>query len=178
VLRASREDTAIALELPSRGHEPVELPTPLVRALGRQPAEVYRSTYNLLAVFDNKRDVHEIEPDATAIKEIDCFGVIATAPGASHDFVSRYFAPKAGVIEDPVTGSAHCSLAPFWAKRLGKRRLAAHQVSRRGGEMVCEVESIEGGGTVRLIGKAVTYLEGELSRPRIPRPARRARTRR
>lgn len=164
VLTAHRADTAIALDMSSRGHEPLELPTSLVRALGRQPAEVYKSTYNLLAVFDNKRDVHEIEPDATAIKELDCFGVIATAPGAGHDFVSRYFAPKAGVLEDPVTGSAHCSLAPFWAKRLGKKRMTAHQVSRRGGEMVCEVDSIEGGGMVRLIGRAVTYLEGEISK--------------
>jgi len=133
VLGATKNEDTITLDLPARGHEPTELETPLIRALGRQPHEVYISGENLLCVFDSKRDVHEIEPDAHALAELDCFGVIATAPGSSHDFVSRYFAPKAGVIEDPVTGSAHCSLAPFWSKRLGKSRLAARQVSKRGG---------------------------------------------
>ncbi len=83
-------------------------------------------------------------------------GVIATAPGEAVDFVSRYFAPKFGIPEDPVTGSAHCELAPYWAKRLGRERLTAHQVSARGGELDCEVK----GDRVLLTGRAVTYLEG------------------
>ena len=163
-LTASLADGLVTLDFPARSHDAIEVETPLVRALGRQPAEVYRSSYNLLCVFDNKREVHEIEPDAAAIKALDSFGVIATAPGASHDFVSRYFAPKAGVIEDPVTGSAHCSLAPFWAERLGKNRLTAHQVSKRGGELVCEFVPGNGeeAGRVRLSGHAVTYLVGEI----------------
>ena len=90
------------------------------------------------------------------------FGVIATAPGTRPDFVSRYFAPRAGVNADPVTGSAHCSLAPYWGERLGKRRLTAHQVSKRGGEMICELFDGDEGPRVRLIGRAVTYLEGEI----------------
>jgi PhzF family phenazine biosynthesis protein len=159
-LTAARDGEAIALDFPARGHEAIDVETPLVRALGRQPAEVYRSSYNLLCVFENKREVLEIEPDAAGIAAMDAFGVIATAPGTRHDFVSRYFAPKAGVIEDPVTGSAHCSLAPYWGTRLGKSRLTAHQVSRRGGEMICE---LTGDDRVRLIGRAVTYLTGEIS---------------
>lgn len=149
---------AIALDFPARAHTPVDLRTDLIRALGRQPSQVFRSEYNLMCVFENKRDVHEIEIDVRGLAEVDAFGVIVTAPGASHDFVSRYFAPRAGVVEDPATGSAHCSLAPYWAKRLGKNRLTAHQVSKRGGEMVCEVH----GDRVKLVGKAVTYLEGEI----------------
>lgn len=159
VLTATRRDESIVLDLPGRPHEAMDVQTSLVRALGRQPAEVYRSSYNLLCVFDNKRDVLEIEPDASGIRALDAFGVIATAPGTRHDFVSRYFAPKAGVIEDPVTGSAHCSLAPYWATRLGKNRLTAHQVSKRGGEMICEVD----GDRVRLVGRAVTYMHGEIA---------------
>ena len=159
-LAASRIDGSIALDFPARGHDPIDVETPLVRALGRQPAEVYRSTYNLLCVFENKREVLEIEPDPAGIAALDAFGVIATAPGTRHDFVSRYFAPKAGVIEDPVTGSAHCSLAPYWSKRLGKSRLTAHQVSKRGGEMICELGDND---RVRLIGKAMTYLVGEIA---------------
>lgn len=157
-LTATRRDGSIVLDFPARPHEPAGVTTQLVRALGRQPVEVYRSLYNLLCVFDSKRDVHEIEPDLREMLALDAFGVIATAPGASHDFVSRYFAPRAGVPEDPVTGSAHCTLAPYWAKRLGKNRLAARQVSKRGGEMVCEVD----GDRVRMIGNAVTYLEGTI----------------
>jgi PhzF family phenazine biosynthesis protein len=157
-LIATKQADTITLDFPARPCEPAEVTTALVRALGRQPAEVYRSATNLLCVFESKKDVHEVEPDPKALMAIDAFGVIATAPGASHDFVSRYFAPKAGVLEDPVTGSAHCTLAPYWAKRLGKSRLAARQVSRRGGEMVCEVE----GDRVRMIGKAVTFLEGTI----------------
>lgn len=157
-LVASRQNGTIALDFPSRPHEPAEVTSALVRALGRQPAEVYKSGANLMCVFENKRDVHEIDPQAHEIAALDAFGVITTAPGASHDFVSRYFAPRAGVVEDPVTGSAHCSLAPYWAGRLGKKKLTAHQVSRRGGEMVCEVD----GDRVMLIGRAVTYLEGTI----------------
>ena len=157
-LVSTRDGESVRLDFPACGHESMEVGTPLVRALGRQPAEVYRSGKNLLCVYDNKREVLEIEPDAGGIESLDALGVIATAPGTRHDFVSRYFAPGAGVPEDPVTGSAHCSLAPYWGQRLGKKRLTAHQVSRRGGEMICELA----GERVHLIGRAVTYLEGEL----------------
>ena len=158
VVSATRRDGVVSLDFPARPYERVEEEMDFLAALGRQPSEVYRSLYNLMCVFENKREVHEIEPDPMAIAAFDAFGIIATAPGSGHDFVSRYFAPRAGVNEDPVTGSAHCSLAPYWADRLGKKRLTAHQVSWRGGELVCEMH----GDRVDLIGAAVTYLEGEI----------------
>lgn len=157
-LFAARGDGAITLDFPARSYEPTEISTALVRALGRQPAEMYTSEGSLLCVFDSKKDVHDIEPDYAELIEIEAFGVIATAPGASHDFVSRFFAPRAGVNEDPVTGSAHCTLAPYWANKMGKKRLTARQVSKRGGDMLCEVA----GDRVKLTGKAVTYLEGTI----------------
>lgn len=157
-LIASRDEDKIVLDFPARSFEPTEVTTPLVRALGRQPVEVYNSAGSLLCVFDSKKDVHDIDPDYEELAELDAFGVIATAPGASHDFVSRFFAPGAGVNEDPVTGSAHCTLAPYWAQKMGKKRLTARQASKRGGDMICKVV----GDRVHLLGKAVTYLEGTI----------------
>lgn len=160
-LSVTREDDLLVLDFPARPIEEAEVTTDLVRALGRQPSEVYKSLYNLLAVFESKKDVHGIEPDGAALSAIDCFGIIATAPGAKHDFVSRYFAPKAGILEDPVTGSAHCTLATYWSKRLGKSKLSARQVSRRSGELTCELI----GDRVKLAGRAVSYLEGTIRVP-------------
>ncbi len=159
VLTAQRAENAmIRVDLPARGRERIDVPPELVAALGRSPHELYRSGYNLMAVFENKRDVHELAPSADRLRKLDAFGVIVTAPGASHDFISRYFAPKAGVTEDPVTGSAHCSLAPYWADRLGKHELTAHQVSKRGGELLCTL----GGDRVGLTGGAVLYMQGTI----------------
>jgi PhzF family phenazine biosynthesis protein len=147
-----------SMDLPALPVHPVETPNALAEALGRCPVELYRGR-NLLAVFDTKRDIHELRPDFSrlaAITELTgALGVICTAPGASHDIVSRYFAPHAGVNEDPATGSAHCSLAPYWAARLGRNKLSAHQVSARGGEMLCEVM----GDRVKLTGDAVSVME-------------------
>ncbi|TVQ63950.1 MAG: PhzF family phenazine biosynthesis isomerase [Phycisphaerales bacterium] len=160
ILTARRaEGGMIRVDLPARGREKIAVPPELVAALGRSPQELYRSGYNLMAVFENKRDVHELAPSADRLRKLDAFGVIVTAPGASHDFISRYFAPKAGVVEDPVTGSAHCSLAPYWGERLGKTDLTAHQVSKRGGELRCTLE----GDRVGLTGGAVMYMQGAIS---------------
>ncbi len=151
----------IVLDFPATPPKPVadaELTAALAAALGQAPVEVLRSR-DLLAVFDNKRDVHELAPDMARLRDLGVYAVIATAPGAGHDFVSRFFAPRQGVDEDPVTGSAHCTLTPYWAKRLGKPILTAHQVSRRGGELFCE----DRGHRVRIGGAAVTYLEGRIS---------------
>lgn len=160
VLTAARAgDRRVTIDLPARGRERLDPgPAEVAEALGRGPSEVYRSGYNLMAVFENKRDVHELSPHADRLKALGALGVIVTAPGAGHEFVSRYFAPSAGVFEDPVTGSAHCTLAPYWAERLGRRELTAHQVSARGGELRCEIED----DRVRLTGGAVTYLEGSI----------------
>ena len=152
----------IAMDFPAYGHDRVApestLAGEIAEALGYLPDEVYMSSNNLMAVYESKRRVLEAEPDLKRVAAMDALGVIVTGPGTGHDFVSRYFAPGAGVDEDPVTGSAHCSLAPYWADRLGKRRLTAHQVSKRGGAMVCEIS--DDGDRVRLIGNAVTFFEG------------------
>lgn len=155
-LHATREAGLITLDFPAQPVEPCpRAARALAKALGREPAEVLRGK-NYVAVFESKRDVHELRPDFRALAELDAMGVIVTAPAVGHDFVSRYFAPAAGIDEDPVTGSAHCTLAPYWAERLGRSRLTAHQVSARGGELLCEVV----GDRVRLSGRAVTYLIG------------------
>jgi predicted PhzF superfamily epimerase YddE/YHI9 len=112
-----------------------------------------------MTVFASEAEVRGLRPDMESLRRLDCFGVIATAPGDSADFVSRFFAPAAGLPEDPVTGSAHCTLVPYWARRLGRSRLHARQVSARGGELLCE----DLGERVRIAGSAVLYLEGSVT---------------
>ena len=109
-------------------------------------------------VFETEADVKSLQPDFERMREWDCLGVIATAPGDSVDFVSRFFAPRAGLNEDPVTGSAHSTLIPYWSRRLKKKDLHALQVSARGGELFCQ----DHGDRVKIGGYAVTYLRGEL----------------
>jgi predicted PhzF superfamily epimerase YddE/YHI9 len=112
----------------------------------------------LLAVFGNERDVLALKPDFEAMRRLDTFGVIVTAPGEKVDFVSRFFAPRVGVPEDPVTGSAHCTLTPYWAAQLGKTALHARQVSARGGELWCELA----GDRVKIAGHVTPYLAGSI----------------
>lgn len=165
-------DDLIVMDFPARATTPCDAHRAIVEALGIGPVEMLRTNEDIgvgddahpayIAVYDSKRDIHELSPDMQKLGAIHAHGVIATAPGASHDFVSRFFAPRAGVNEDPVTGSAHCALAPYWAKRLGKSRLAARQVSKRGGELRCDVVESASGDRVLLAGKAVTYSVGEV----------------
>jgi len=170
-----RDDDLIVMDFPARPLEPSSLDPAIVESLGPCPEEMYRTTERIgvgddahplyVAVYENKRDVHELSPDMKKLAAIEAHGVVATAPGTSHDFVSRFFAPRAGVDEDPVTGSAHCALAPYWARRLGKNRLSAHQVSTRGGDLRCDVTTDDLGGQgdrVLLAGRAVTYSIGEI----------------
>jgi PhzF family phenazine biosynthesis protein len=152
------ENGLMALDFPSRPGKPVPITNQLCDALGRAPTELYRSR-DLMAVFENRRDVYELKPDMAKLAALDAFAVIVTAPGSGHDFVSRFFAPGAGVPEDPVTGSAHCTLIPYWSDRLGKARLRAHQVSRRGGELWCE----DRGTRVSIAGHAVTYFTTQIA---------------
>lgn len=132
-------------------------PEPLVRALGREPKEVLEAR-NYLAVYEDEAEIRAIAPDMELLKEIDGLGVIVTSKGEGSDFVSRYFAPKIGIPEDAATGSTHCTLAPYWSKRLGKRKLHAIQLSQRRGELWCE--SLE--DRVRISARAVRYAEGFL----------------
>jgi len=156
-LTASRVADMLTLDFPSLPAAPCAAPEALVRGLGAQPVAVLKSR-DYLAVFANEAEVRALRPDFADLKSLDCLGIIATAPGDDCDFVSRFFAPRAGVDEDPVTGSAHCTLIPYWAQQLGKTHLLAFQVSHRGGELVCKLA----GERVRIGGKAVLYLRGEI----------------
>ena len=154
----SRESGRLMLDFPARPPLTVETPPPaLAEALGIKPFQVWK-TNNYLAVFRREEELRALAPDFAKLAALDCFGVIATAPGKSVDVVSRFFAPKAGIDEDPVTGSAHCTLTPYWSKRLGKPRLRAEQLSLRGGRLWCEVD----GDRVKISGHAVTYMRGQI----------------
>jgi predicted PhzF superfamily epimerase YddE/YHI9 len=134
-------------------------PRAIADALGVAPLEVHVHDANYLALLDSPATVRALAPDFAAIARLDRPGLIVTAQGeGAFDFTSRYFAPAKGVDEDPVTGGAHCMLAPFWAQRLGKQAFVARQASRRGGTVRCAVE----GGRVRLEGGCMFYLEGEV----------------
>lgn len=154
-LVVTRSDEGYTLDFPSRPPEPAEITVPLIQALGKTPREVLQAR-DLLVVFDSEEDVQGLEPEMGRIAALDVFAVTVTAPGRAVDFVSRFFAPARGVPEDPVTGSAHCTLTPYWSRRLGKTKLRARQLSRRGGELACELR----GERVLITGRAVHYLEG------------------
>jgi len=160
LLTVSRETNQLTLDFPSRPAKACATPDALIRGLGTKPGEVLKAR-DYLAVFNSEAEVRALKPDFAALKTLDCLGIIATAPGSDCDFVSRFFAPGAGVDEDPVTGSAHCTLIPYWAERLGKTKIFARQVSQRGGELFCEPV----GPRVRIGGRAVLYLWGEIEIP-------------
>jgi predicted PhzF superfamily epimerase YddE/YHI9 len=129
----------------------------LVRGLGKKPVELLKSR-DYLAVFSTEADVRSLQPDFDLLRTLDALGIIATAPGSDCDFVSRFFAPAAGIAEDPVTGSAHCTLIPYWSQRLNRTKLFARQISKRGGELFCE----QAGERVLIGGKALLYLRGQI----------------
>jgi PhzF family phenazine biosynthesis protein len=158
-LTVERKGTGYAMNLPARPSEKILPPPELARALGADPVEVTLNQFNYLAVFNNEKVVRELQPDMGALARMDRPGVIVSAASAGEfDFVSRYFAPAKGIPEDPVTGAAHCMLAPYWAKQLGKNDFRAFQASPRGGEVGCRLL----GDRVELSGDCVFYLEGEV----------------
>jgi PhzF family phenazine biosynthesis protein len=167
-LTVAREaDGRLAMTFPRRPAKRCPVPPPLARALGGEPIETLTSR-DLLAVLGSEAEVRALAPAArafAAMEELPGLGVIVTAPAATPglDFVSRFFAPKVGVPEDPVTGSAHCTLIPYWAKRLGKARLEAAQLSKRGGRLSCEDRPDE--EAVGIAGRAVPFLEGFIDVP-------------
>lgn len=156
------DDGVYWLDLPRHECEAAEPPPDLIAAVGGAPVET-RAGPNWLLRYASAAEVRELRPDMRVLAELPERGVIATAPGDEPgiDFVSRYFAPNFGVDEDPVTGSAHCMLAPYWAAELGKHRLQARQISKRGGELFCETAAER----VRVGGRAVLYLSGEIRLP-------------
>ena len=153
-----------AMDFPARPGVAIDTPDALIAALGARPVATLDNGVNLLAVLARAADVRDAAPDLARVAALDRHGVIVTAPGddtadADAHFVSRYFAPAIGVPEDPVTGSAHCMLAPYWADRLGRTDLRAHQASARGGDLRCRVV----GDRVELEGACVFYLEGTVT---------------
>jgi len=158
ILTARRNGDLLELDFPSRPASACAYPTltELVRA-GIPATEVLKSR-DVLAVFEREEEVARLSPDMDLVAKFDCLGLIATAPGKGSDFVSRFFAPRAGVPEDPVTGSAHSTLIPYWADRLKKQKLYARQISLRGGELFCELR----GDRVGIAGHTVCYCRGEI----------------
>ena len=157
-LTVAREGDLLAMDLPARPAAPAVAPSELIAAMGAKPREVLKAR-DFLLVYERAEDVRRLKPDMSALAKVDTFAVCATALGdGGHDFISRFFAPRQGITEDPVTGSAHCTLVPYWAARLGKKRLNAFQASARGGELVCVLD----GERIRLIGSCAMYLEGTI----------------
>jgi PhzF family phenazine biosynthesis protein len=156
-LLVERQGEILTLDFPSRRGVKRAAPEALVKGLGKQPLEVYLAR-DYLAVFPSQADILAIQPNQEQLALLDCLGIIVTAPGEGVDFVSRFFAPRAGIPEDPVTGSSHCTLIPYWAKQLGKTKLTARQLSARGGELFCALVDER----VKIGGHAVTYLQGVL----------------
>lgn len=156
-----REGDRLYLDFPARPPEPRQVTDALAAALGARPSEALAAR-DLLAVFDHEEQVRALRPDFPKVAALDTMGVVATAPAARNaDFVSRFFAPRVGINEDPVTGSTHCELIPYWSKRLGKDDLRALQVSARGGELQCGYLDAAR-KRVKIGGQAVTYLVGEI----------------
>ncbi len=158
-LRITRKGDVLEMDFPARPASPQVAPDGLSRALGVTPEKVYGSEEDLMVLLDSEKAVVEVQPDFSVLEQIDCRGVIITAQGEGCDFVSRFFAPRVGVPEDPVTGSAHCVLIPYWEKVLNRKHLHARQVSKRGGELFCRLVD----DRVKISGKAVLYLEGTVT---------------
>jgi len=159
-LAVTREGTLLRLDFPAQPVHRSSVDEAVVAAMGARPLEVFRGRDPML-VYANGAEVAALQPDFKRLRQLEQGRFLVTAPGDMVDFVSRFFAPGVGIDEDPVTGSAHCSLIPYWAERLGKTRLLARQVSARGGELQCELC----GARVGIAGQAVEYLRGEMTCP-------------
>ena len=157
-LAVTREEDRLAMDFPSKPPVACEPPDGLKEAFHKAPSEIWRSE-DYLVVFPDEEDIRALKPDMEKLAKLDLRGVIVTAKGKETDFVSRFFAPKFGIPEDPVTGSAHCTLIPYWSHSLDKKDLYAHQVSRRGGEIFCK----DRGDRVVIAGRAVAYMEGTIT---------------
>lgn len=157
-LRISKEKNAISMLFPKDAILAIPGNDKLSKALGKVPKEVYRGNSDYMAVFEDQDTIDAISPDFRALLELDMRGIIITAPGKDVDFVSRFFAPKAGIDEDPVTGSAHTTLIPYWANQLNRNNLVAQQRSKRGGKLYCENLDQH----VKIKGNAVLYMQAEI----------------
>ena len=156
-LRVTRQDDWLVMDFPAYRLDPVDVTDKMEEALGARPLEAYLDR-DLLLVYDDETVVRNMRPDIALVAELPGMAACPTAPGAEFDCVSRFFAPNMGIDEDPVTGSAHCMVAPYWANRLGKDEVHAWQASERGGELLCKVR----GDRVFVAGEAALYSVCEL----------------
>ena len=158
VLSVKKVDDSFEMDFPSRMPEKIDVTPLMERAVGVTAREAYMSR-DMLLLLDNEHQVKNLQPDLNLVADLpDCLGLIVTAKGDSVDFISRFFAPNAGVPEDPVTGSAHSTLIPFWAQRLDKDNMVAKQLSKRGGTLYCQ----NCGDRVKMAGQAILYLQGKI----------------
>ncbi len=158
-LAVTRQEDRLCMDFPARPPRTCEPPKGLAQALQTGCDQVLCSNRDLVAVLRTEQQVRELSPDQALLASLDFFAVMVTAPGDASDFVSRFFAPRQGIPEDPVTGSAHCTLVPYWSKRLGRKKLHARQISARGGELWCEDQ----GERVSISGQGVLVLSGEIT---------------
>ncbi|MCP4178525.1 MAG: PhzF family phenazine biosynthesis protein [bacterium] len=156
-LSAKKLGDMVEINFPARPPENCKTPELLIEAIGKWPREIYQSRDYVL-VYDSEEDIISMQPNMSLLSQVDCFGVIITAKGEKCDFVSRYFAPGCGVPEDPVTGSAHSNLIPYWSGKLNKKKLHAMQLSKRGGEIHCT----DKGNRVLMAGKCTLFMKGEI----------------
>ncbi len=157
-LRVKRSGDMLFLDFPADIPQEIHIPGGISEILGYPPAGMFRGKSDLMAVLRSEQEVLNFQPNFAAISQLDARGLVITAPGEEVDFVSRFFAPQSGINEDPVTGSAHTTLTPYWSKRLGKKELTARQVSARGGHLICR----DCGDRIIIGGKARLYLSGEI----------------
>jgi PhzF family phenazine biosynthesis protein len=157
-LMVSRSGANYVMDFPARPMSSTQTPAALAAAVGRSPVETLVDKFNYLVLLPTAEEIRRLTPDLAAIASLDRAGLIVTAPGDDgYDCVSRYFAPANGIPEDPVTGGAHCALAPYWSARLSKAEIRAFQASKRGGELLCR----NIGNRVELEGSCVFYFEGQ-----------------
>jgi len=158
LLTAVRSNGSIEMDFPATPNEPADPPPGMAEALGLRPLYVGRNKFDYLVEADSEATVRALQPDHSTLRKLPARGIIVTARGSDYDFVSRFFAPGSGIDEDPVTGSAHCALGPYWAAKLGKSTFRAFQASPRGGEIGVRLA----GDRAILSGQAVTVMHGEL----------------
>ena len=158
MLSVSRNGDRLTLNFPVQSFELMKTPEILAEALGANILETYKSS-DLLVLLESEEDVLNLSPDFVKLKTLEARGIIVTAKGTDVDFVSRFFAPQSGINEDPVTGSTHTILTPFWESKTGKKEFSARQVSKRGGNLHCRIA----GNRIEISGKAFTYLTGEIT---------------
>ncbi len=157
ILKVVKDGKLLKMDFPATPAVEAVAPVSLIEGLKAEPLEVLKSR-DFLVIYPSEKDVLSIVPDFQKLVDVNTVGIIVTAPGKKSDFVSRFFAPRAGIPEDPVTGSAHCTLIPYWADKLGKNILTAFQASRRGGKLACEFRR----DRVIIAGSAVTFMHGEI----------------